>query len=394
MRNPCSALLAHVLQQSSSSLRIGRLFSCALSMALIAWSTPERSLAQVATWRVGNAPALSIGNEDSGPTRDLFGVRGAIRLEDGRIVVADAGERLFVLRPDGTYLRTWGGPGRGPGEFDQLLWLQRLPGDTLLAFDSGNNRLSYFTADRGFIRSITPSFVPSLRFVGSLIDGGHVGWKSVPGSAGDLPASNEIRVLRGQIELSLFDSGSEVLRSLGTVAGSESVSGRLSVRSPDTPFRNTLIAVAPRRIYVATGDRFEVMVLSPEGRSLATIRRGHEPIPVSREQLMEFLEDGPWTWRVPQNARWNWPEGRSRPAVVDLRVDDAGNLWVEEGREDPNASGLWSVFDPAGRHVADVTMPPRFRPFHIGLESVLGVWRDDLDVEYVQSRAIAKNGNP
>jgi hypothetical protein len=35
-------------------------------------------------------------------------------------------------------------------------------------------------------------------------------------------------------------------------------------------------------------------------------------------------------------------------------------------------------------------MPARFRPFDIGAESVLGVWRDALDVEYVQVRAIMK----
>ena len=43
----------------------------------------------------------------------------------------------------------------------------------------------------------------------------------------------------------------------------------------------------------------------------------------------------------------------------------------------------WSVFEPTGQLRAEVTMPPKFRPYDIGADFVLGVIRDDLDVERI-----------
>jgi hypothetical protein len=42
------------------------------------------------------------------------------------------------------------------------------------------------------------------------------------------------------------------------------------------------------------------------------------------------------------------------------------------------------VHDAEGRLVARVRMPESFRPLHIGEDFVLGVERDDLDVEHVR----------
>ena len=89
----------------------------------------------------------------------------------------------------------------------------------------------------------------------------------------------------------------------------------------------------------------------------------------------------------------NWPDDQTRPAISALRLDAEGNLWVEEGRRDYDSPGTWHVYGQSGSHLATATMPARFQPSEIGTESTLGVWRDDLDVEYVQLRAIIKADN-
>ena len=43
----------------------------------------------------------------------------------------------------------------------------------------------------------------------------------------------------------------------------------------------------------------------------------------------------------------------------------------------------WDVFDPTGRFLGVVTMPPRFTPRIILGGKIYGIWRDDLDVQYV-----------
>ncbi|WP_419943063.1 hypothetical protein [Candidatus Palauibacter sp.] len=64
---------------------------------------------------------MSIGTAGGDPAYELFRVGGAMRLSDGRIVVANAGTgELRVYDPDGIHLASWGGQGDGPGEFGPM----------------------------------------------------------------------------------------------------------------------------------------------------------------------------------------------------------------------------------------------------------------------------------
>jgi hypothetical protein len=66
-----------------------------------------------------------------------------------------------------------------------------------------------------------------------------------------------------------------------------------------------------------------------------------------------------------------------------VRVSPQGHLWVL-GPHRPNAPTNWSVYDLDGRPLARVTTPARFDLHEIGRDYLLGVGRDDLDVEYIQ----------
>ncbi len=95
-----------------------------------------------------------------------------------------------------------------------------------------------------------------------------------------------------------------------------------------------------------------------------------------------------------QAARAGWPRDHTYAAVSGLRVDDLGNVWVREFQRDSDAAGRWIVFDPDGHRIAIARTPPRLWPFQIGEDFVLSVWRDALDVEHVELRAIVKSNNP
>jgi hypothetical protein len=43
----------------------------------------------------------------------------------------------------------------------------------------------------------------------------------------------------------------------------------------------------------------------------------------------------------------------------------------------------WDVFDSNGRYLGVVSMPARFQPRMIRDDKIYGVWRDELDVQYV-----------
>lgn len=66
-------------------------------------------------WAVSATPLVAIGGNESDSTSALPGVAGVVRLQDGRIVVADRGAiGIRVYDPSGRHLLTSGGKGE-PG---------------------------------------------------------------------------------------------------------------------------------------------------------------------------------------------------------------------------------------------------------------------------------------
>ena len=93
-------------------------------------------------WQVSLEPTVSIGTIAGGDDFQLHHVGDALRLPDGRIVVANAGShQLLVFDEAGSYLEAWGRRGEGPGDFRNLrgsdglspsaFWIEPWPGDSL-----------------------------------------------------------------------------------------------------------------------------------------------------------------------------------------------------------------------------------------------------------------------
>ncbi|HST61024.1 MAG TPA: hypothetical protein VLK84_20135, partial [Longimicrobium sp.] len=94
-------------------------------------------------WRVGDAPSLDIGVMDGEAAYQLDGVRSVARLSDGRILVASSGSSdLRLFGADGRHRVSMGREGGGPGEFRGLEWAGVGAGDTLLAWDAREKRLT------------------------------------------------------------------------------------------------------------------------------------------------------------------------------------------------------------------------------------------------------------
>ena len=69
-------------------------------------------------WQVGSEPLISIGTVEGGEDFQLHWVDDALKLRDGRVVVANGGShQLLVFDEAGRYLAAWGQRGEGPGDF-------------------------------------------------------------------------------------------------------------------------------------------------------------------------------------------------------------------------------------------------------------------------------------
>lgn len=84
-----------------------------------------------------------------------------------------------------------------------------------------------------------------------------------------------------------------------------------------------------------------------------------------------------------------------------MMEDRDGNLWVRRTKPDRTRWQMtftpvddtptgWDVFDPRGVWLGVVELPARFRVMDIGPDYVAGVWKDELEVEFVRIYALSK----
>ena len=92
-----------------------------------------------------------------------------------------------------------------------------------------------------------------------------------------------------------------------------------------------------------------------------------------------------------EEALQKMPVPETFPAYHRVRGDVNGNLWVQAYPVPPQSTARWAVFDSTGVLQGEIDMPVELDPTHIGEDFIVGVWRDDLDVEHVQLYALVKS---
>ena len=102
-----------------------------------------------------------------------------------------------------------------------------------------------------------------------------------------------------------------------------------------------------------------------------------------RDALEErYRDDDDPNWRARFESTWDWESEI---------VPDDGVLWVQDYIR-PGERGEWFAFDPAGRWVRSLVLPPRTRLLDIGPDWALVRTVDDLDVQRVQVRGLVEGG--
>lgn len=346
-------------------------------------------------WRIASRPELDVGGGAT-PSNQLFQALAATRLSDGRVVVANSGtHELRFYGPDGRHLLSAGRQGDGPGEFRHLGWVGRLAGDTLAAWDDVQGRLSVFDPRGRFARAFTPRDLPGVfpRLHGAFADGSLV--LATGMDLARLPAAGQ--VWRDSALFVRVGHAGERLGDLGRFPGTEQFAalppgGRGNFIVNTRPFaRRTVTAVRGDRLYVGTGHRYEVAVYDASGKLEGVIRKEHRSLPVTskdREDYQASLVNlgGEQARRDEERMRESAPYPDVMPPYTGLRVDPDGYVWVEEAvRPGERGAGVpWSVFDPEGRLLGSLRIPPALYVLEIGRDYVLGRARDDNDVEHLR----------
>jgi len=364
-------------------------------------------------WRVQPDPLLSIGDVEGDDPYLLPSVQGALRVQDGRILVLARGaeRRIRVFDEEGRHMESWGGAGDGPGEFGLPPWgLHPTPeGGGILVPEAMAERVSRFGLDGRFQERTTLRYERQRQHWDRVRAESCCAFREVLPDGSWLVAYPDEApiegdgIRRGEQVLVRFSSDGEWLGEFARVRGrlwrpgTSSDPGPL-MYVPLTAYLAT--AVVGGEVFVSSGIEYRVDVFDLEGTPLRTLRMDREPPAFDGEIREAFLQNVRRSLEQSRGER----EVRRRlssietalPARIaafsDLLADPEANLLLVSpaipGADDRSRTAV--VLDSRGRLLGDLTLPTGLRPLQVGHDWILGVTEDDMGVNRVVLHRVRK----
>ena len=344
-------------------------------------------------WSIDPDPVVDLTLTGSGPDHEFHRVGSMKQRPDGSLMLANRGsEEVRVYSATGEFLGSFGGRGDGPGEFANLGRVENA-GDTLLAL--GGGRVVVASHDLAVIRSFSiDRYAHDLHY----LRGDRVLPELRPPI---LPQEGVSGLTRHPQALILLDLEGTRIDSIGETRGNESY---VHARDGEYGGAEPLFAKAAHietlegRIFRGSSDMMQVEELDMSGNLVRILRIPGYPLDLSGVQVAAErearLEAVPAA--LPAFLRRmveDFPTPATRPAYDDILVDPSGTLWLElyRGTSEPDLPQEWLVLDAYGTWLGRVEIPDRFTVSDITMDAVLGVWRDELDVDHPQVLRLNRN---
>lgn len=347
---------------------------------------------------------LRIGSIEAEPEYQFgqIGARGIAVGSDGRLYVLDAmAQEVRVFTPSGTYERTIGGPGSGPGEIGlgaNFLLMGR--GDTLLLPDLANQRITWYADDGEAFGSERLDITNGMPMVFAATASGAIVGQIRPLSLPNRPAADSMDAI-----VLLSASGTPIDTLMRFESGKTFSFGgdrpELKIFSPEPAWDVT----DQLDVLYGMNDEYRVSVYGADGQLQRVVTKPFERTPVTESDQDLVLDFIMKAWRAAgltqqqaQRAKSIVQFAKYYPAFGRVVAGPLGTIWVqemqppgemtEEERQNYNfledaGSRYWDIFDDAGRYLGVLAFPNRFQPRIVRGDKVYGVWRDELDVQYV-----------
>lgn len=310
-------------------------------------------------------------------------------MPDGSVMVSDGGtNEIHILSGTGHLVTTFGGDGEGPGEFRGPAGIVGLGGDTVLIADSRNNRVSTFAGNR---------FVGDTRFIPFHGD-------ALFEPAGRLPDGTFALEPYGFALRTDVESGwmEQLILTTPDFIEIDTVGTRHSFRvaggDDDNPLRHFgIVRLAGDRFVYAQTDRAVIEWIDPEGNVVQLARFDWTASPAT-DSLWALYE----AWIREQSGDME-PERLSQvladrredfegpvPFFRSVLADRRGNVWLGDYHVWTNLSPEFDVIAADGTWIGPVGFPGVIQVLDITDTHVLGIERNDLDVQAVVLYSIEK----
>ncbi|MEZ4425865.1 MAG: hypothetical protein R3E98_20890 [Gemmatimonadota bacterium] len=353
--------------------------------------------ATLPTWVLEGEPGVRIGVVAGDPVRQWSRLDGAGRLSDGTLLGLDKTSRqVRAFSAEGTHLWTAGGDGEGPGEFRFPWALTVLPGDSILVSDPGTGRITVFGPGGAFVRTSS-----LLALDGQLLTWGLLGPTEVLYEVRSFRRTEaDPRIVEDFSRLGGVDLDGTRTQEFGTfLLEIEYPEGNDADAANSPAIFDDVAHFAPwdGAVWFTANEAYQIERYGA-GQVLERIVRWSGPDRTVRPEDVQSVSDvyleGASDERTRQYVQDYLRYHPVAPAFAPfsrMRVDPGGRIWLQDYLRDdlPDADAAWLILGPDGAEVVGrVRHPRRFTPLALGPDWVLGVTRDELDVEYLDLYAL------
>ena len=362
----------------------------AFALGRFLFGSLELGLAQPRTWVLSAEPLVTIGPR-LGPMGEFARVGLALSGPRGEIAVSNsASQEIRIFSRDGRFLRSLGRAGDGPGEF-RSLWSFFLAGDTLFVPDEITSRVTMFRWDgplMGTYPIAARSAIGRYSVNHRLADG-----RFVVSTMSTPTLDGPQRVYRDTTWVGLLSRDGTALRWLGAFPGRS-----FFVYNPSNGPRGMLVGVDPlapalivsaTRDHVLIGDMADgaLREVDTMGVALRQLTLPFPPEPFEKAELAQAIRERVAAaesdaQRTIDQAMFSAPfVPATKPRFGDVVVGVGGEIWIRPWRLGGSKGDLFTILDPLGVPIASLQGPRRFRLDQVGPDYLVGVAKDDDDVE-------------
>jgi hypothetical protein len=411
---------------------------------LVAVSPVSPVAAQQVVELTGEDRALSADYEEAyrvgsfdGDVWETFGeIAGTAFDANGNLYIFDRqASRIVVVDPDGNFVREFGSPGEGPGEFRMALGFTVMRDGMSVVLDLGHQSYQLFDADGEFERMVRMGG-GGMRMGGmvpdpsgdAIIVGGGGGFRTMEAGRGvSAPAAPQTRPIErasltgDEIETETIAEGWLPPRDQRpqTLEGG-GMRLQMATAGPRTFEPGLFVGGLPNGgVAFSDSSAYTVKIAGPDGGVSRILRRPFRPLAVTeriesaeKERRLEELAEGEGpqvrmrmvgreggaAQEVNQDAIKEMMKGQIEqmrffpevPVIRGLQTTWSGKIWVQRRGDEPMSDGPIDVLNTEGQYVGSyptgvMEMPSSFGPD--GLTAY--VETDEFDVPTIVVRRLS-----
>jgi hypothetical protein len=274
---------------------------------------------------------LTLGERPGGKEALFQVVRSFAVDKDGNIYVLDSrAPKLLKFSGAGKLLFSVGRKGQGPGELMVPQGIELGKNGSLLVYDIGNRRLTYFSAATGeAIEEISTAKLPRMFRIGDDSQGSFYGYQLL------YDTGKQIRVI------SKFSPAMELIKEVFR-AEYRTQENEIPVIPPSLFFR----VMNDDGLLVARSDAYEFRWYDPAGALVKTAMNDYSPLPVTaadkEREIKEMFEGRP----APEGQVFAFPD--HYPPIEHLITDDQDRIFVRTSEADKKGGHFYEAFGKDG----------------------------------------------